>query len=329
MKYEQKRIKVFKRNFYRDIIIAVALIATFIALVIYLNKPSNTGNTASIDDIKESMEYIPHSESQNDTNDTVAETTETIVQEDVVPLTQSIEDADNDTIPAYADEEFDFRNMTASEIYKLQLNPDAYEALLDTIDTVEECDEFLAMVRDDTIIAKRQLLIRERECASEDADAQACIDKLNYVIRDIAELNASNYILMQGTADTDAFQNSFISFLLRYDLYADEFMADYAYYLSELSIDERTTEHVYTRCSYPYTPFFEDNHLIKNLIYCKGSEIVYINDEKIVKVTIYTPDGDSYAYFKNYDGNWKIYFTEFTPIYGDGVTKDIYQNKTP
>lgn len=321
--------KYLKGIFIGIIIIAVALIATFIALVIYLSRPSNTGNTASIDDIKESMEYIPHSESQNDTNDTVAETSDTIVPEDEVPLTQSIEDADNDTIPTYADEELDFRNMTASEIYKLQLNPDAYEALLDTIDTVEECDEFLAMVRDDTITLKRQRLIRERECASEDADAQACIDKLNYVIRDIAELNASNYILMQGTADTDAFQNSFVSFLLRYDLYADEFMADYAYYLSELSINERVREHLYTRCSYPYTPFFTSHFQLIENIYCKGSEILYINDEKIIKVTIYTPDGDSYAYFKNYDGNWKIYFTEFTPIYGDGVTKDIYQNKTP
>ena len=318
--------KYLKGIFIGIVIIAVALIATFIALVIYLNKPSNTGNTASIDDIKESMEYIPHSESQNDT---VAEATETIVQEDVVPLTQSIEDADNDTIPAYADEELDFRDMTASDIYKLQLKPDAYEALLDTIVTVEDCDEFLAMVRDDTIIAKRERLIRERECASEDADAQACIDKLNYVIRDIAELNASNFILMNGTADTDAFQNSFVSFLLRYDLYADEFMADYAYYLSELSYSERTDQYVFTKCSYPYTPFFTWRfQLVKN-IYCKGSEIVYINDEKIIKVTIYTPDGDSYAYFKNYDGNWKIYFTEFTPIDGNGVTKDIYQNKTP
>lgn len=316
--------KYLKGIFIGIVTIAVILLAAFIALVFYLNRPSSTDGTASIDTIKESIEYVPQSELPTN------EIAETVVTEEEVPLTQTIEDADNDSIPAYADEELDFRNMTATEIYKLQLDPDAYNALLDTIDTVEECDEFLAIVGlEDTITLRKQKLLKERESASEDTDAQACIDKLNYIINDIAELNASNYILMTGTADTDAFQNSFISFLLPYDLYSDEFMADYAYYLSELSLDERIMEHVYTRCSYPYTPFFTDKcQLIEN-IYCKGSEIMYVNDEKIVKATIYTPDGDSYAYFKNYDGNWKIYHTEFTPVYGNGITKDIYKNKTP
>ncbi len=316
--------KYLKGIFIGIVTIAVILMAAFIALVFYLNRSSNTDSTASIDTVKESIEYVPQSELPTN------EIAETVVTEEEVPLTQTIEDADNDSIPAYADEELDFRNMTATEIYKLQIDKEAYKALLDTIDTVEECDEFLSIVeREDTIRLKRQRLLRERESASEDTDAQVCIDKLNYIINDIAELNASNYILMTGTADTDAFQNSFISFLLPYDLYSDEFMADYAYYLSELSFDERLTEYAFTRCSYPYTPFFTRKFQLVENIYVKGSEVLYINDEKIVKATIYTPDGDSYAYFKNYDGNWKIYHTEFTPVYGNGITKDIYKNKTP
>lgn len=315
-----KESKYLKGIFVGIVVIAVALMAIFAALVIYLNRPSNQDN-ASLDDIKESTEYI--SQYEVPTN----EVTE-IVPETETPLTSNIEDADNDTIPAYADEELSVRNIDKDEY--LQLTTDEYKTLLASIDTVEECDLFLEKYGSSVdVLALRERLIREEGSATEDEDAQKCIEKLNNIFDDIAELNASNYQVLNGTADTDAFQNSFVSFLLKYDLYTEEFMADYAYYLSNLSINERLMEHVFTRCSYPYTPFFTEKFQLVQNIYCNGSSVMYVNDEKIIKVTIYTPDGDSYAYFKNYDGDWKIYFTEFTPVYGNGITAETYKNKTP
>lgn len=289
-------------------VIGVLLLGILIVLVVKLNNPSITQEPSQEESVTSSTSntYIPETD---------------IPMTEECSSTTTTELADDNSLPPYADDD----TQNGEDIYYDQ-------AFLDEIDTLEECEAYLAQTEypSATIRDRYQQLLREEGSKTNDPDAQICIDKLNGVFEQIKSMIAENYIVINGTADTDAFQNSLVALALKFDLYSDNFMSDYAFYLSELSLTERLSEHVFTRCSYPYVPFVDAQFKLVENIYCNGSEVLTINDEKVVKVTIYTPDGDSYAYFKNFgDNNWKIYFTEFSPIYGNGITKDVYKNLTP
>lgn len=314
-------------------IISFALIAFLIILVIFLNKPSKENKLNSFDETEKSEAFVSsYSVPADEIKDNTASTTTNIKNsEEEVPVTENTEIIDNDSIPAYADEDISIYNISKDDYFQLSLAE--YKQLIASVTTIDECDLFIekfGYAAD--IVSLRERLVREEGSETTDADAQICIDKFNSMVSELKSLKEQNYRVLNGTIDTNSFQNSFISFVLRFEIYSDSFMADYAAYISNLSLDERMSSHFFY-CSYPYVPFIGADYCLYDNIFCESNEILYINGEKIVKINIWSGWGggsESVAYFKDQgEGDWRIYFTEKILPEGKDYTKPEYKNMTP
>lgn len=188
-------------------------------------------------------------------------------------------------------------------------------------------DDILDEVSEEPTTSSSSDITDINRLSSSDPDEQLCIDTL-YNILDIIYNQIEQDGGYLGYVTDEGFANNIISSVLNLNLYSDEFMSDYAYYITNLNMDEKLNGD-YEHCSYPFVPFYERSTLSCRYVLVE-SEILYINNQKIVKILINAIHDQGYLYFRQNENNeWKVYFTERIPNEYTDTTKEIYRNMTP